>query len=146
MKFTEYLESPVFWLRRAWLATDRTMNEAMESEDLSSAQFEVLCQLWQEDGLEQRALQARLRVSSATLTGVIDSLTDRELAERRLSPHDARIKQLFLTERGKALEHDLGVKMERIQACLLVGLTDSEQIIVKEWLHKMAQNISDPCE
>lgn len=146
MKFTEYLESPVFWLRRAWLATDRAMGECMGSEDLSSAQFEVLSQLWQEDGLEQRALQGRLRVSSATLTGVIDSLTERELAERRLSTHDARIKQLFLTERGRALEHDLGARIERIQTCLLDGLTDSEQIIVKGWLLKMAHNISKPCE
>lgn len=145
MNFAEYIDSPIFWLRRAWLATDKSVDGCFADHTLSAAQYEILGQLWQEDGLEQRVLQERLGVSSATLTGVTDGLVERHLVERRLSVQDARVKCLFLTAQGRSLERELGRKIEQLQDCLLQGMSATERLIVKEWLKRMAANISGDC-
>src|SRR5688500_17338375 len=108
MEEAEYLNSPIFWLRRATLAMHRAVHEELSSQQLTGAQFALLLNRWQQDGLEQLELQERLDVSSPTLTGVIDTLVERGLVERRLSPDDARVKQLFLTAGGCAVERLIG--------------------------------------
>src|SRR5689334_14007477 len=121
MKYTEYLDSPVFWLRRASLALRKAHEEEMHAYDLTGAQFEVLRHLWQQDGLEQRVLQEHLGVTSPTLTGIVDGLVARGLIERRLSRDDARVKLLFLTEAGQAVQCQVGEAMQRVQERLLAG-------------------------
>ena len=141
MKFCEYLDSPTFWLRRTSLATQKAINEAFAACALSNAQYEVLGHLWQDDGLEQRVLQERLRVTSPTLTGVIDGLIERELVMRHPSTLDARVKHVFLTDKGRQLERELGEQTAQIQARLLTGFTAAEATMLKEWLQRMARNI-----
>lgn len=143
MNYTEYLNSPIYWLRRAWLATDKAIDECFAAHILSSAQFEVLSQLWQEDGLSQRTLQERLNVSSATLTGVIDGLVERGFTERRISEQDARVKQLHLTEHGRSLEQEIGRQYSGLQDCLLTGMSGGERTVIAEWLKRMTGNIQD---
>jgi DNA-binding MarR family transcriptional regulator len=149
MAEAEYLNSPIFWLRRATLAMQRAFQEELSNQQLTGAQFEVLRNLWQQDGLEQRALQERLGVSSPTLTGVIDTLVERGLVERRLSPDDARVKQLFLTPGGCAVERPMGEAMSRVEARLLNGFSPSERRLLADWLQRIAGNMSvggEACE
>jgi DNA-binding MarR family transcriptional regulator len=141
MSAADYLNSPIFWLRRATLALQRAFHEELSNQELTGAQFEVLRNLWREDGLEQRTLQERLSVSSPTLTGVVDTLVERGLVERRLSPNDARVKQLFLTSNGCAVELPMGEAMARIEARLLEGFSSSERRLLADWLQRMASNI-----
>jgi DNA-binding MarR family transcriptional regulator len=141
MEEAEYLNSPVFWLRRAALAMQRACYEELSSQQLTGAQFEVLRNLWRQDGLEQRTLQELLGVSSPTLTGVIDTLVERGLVERRLSPDDARVKQLFLTAGGCAVERPIGEAMGRVEARLLNGFSASERRLLADWLQRMAGNM-----
>jgi DNA-binding MarR family transcriptional regulator len=149
MKYNEYLDSPIFWLRRAALALRKAHDEEMHAHDLSNAQFEVLRHLWERDGLEQRQLQDRLGVSSPTLTGIVDGLAARGLLERRLSSDDARVKLLFLTAAGRAMECQVEAAMVRVQSRLLAGFSASESALMHDWLRRIAQNMGvsgDTCE
>jgi DNA-binding MarR family transcriptional regulator len=139
--YEEYLNSPLFWLRRTFLVMHRAVAEEMNRYELTTAQFEVLRHLWQQDGMEQRTLQERLGVTSPTLTGVVDTLVERGLIERRLSPEDARVRQLFLLPDGRAMEHELGNAMERVQNRLLEGFSPAEQSLLRDWLRRMALNL-----
>jgi len=141
MKYGEYLDSPLFWLRRASLAMHKAVGEEMSRHELSAAQFEVLRHLWQQDGMEQRSLQELLSVTSPTLTGVVDGLVERRLAERRLSPEDARVKLLFLTPDGRALEAQVGAAMARVEERLLSGFSRSECSLLKDWMRRIAANL-----
>jgi MarR family transcriptional regulator for hemolysin len=147
MSEAEYLNSPMFWLRRAMLAMHRAVQEELSRHDLTGAQFEVLRNLWRQDGMEQRTLQERLGVSSPTLTGVIDTLVERGLVERRQSPGDARVKQLFLTRGGCEVELPFADAMGRAEARLLQGFSPSERRLLADWLQRMAANmgISGDC-
>lgn len=149
MNYDEYLDSPVFWLRRAALALRKAHEEEMHVYDLTGAQFEVLRHLWQQDGLEQRVLQEHLGVTSPTLTGIVDGLVARGLVERCLSPDDARVKLLFLTDAGRAVQCKVGEAMQRVQARLLAGFTSAEAALMHDWLRRVAHNLGvagDSCE
>jgi len=141
MKYNEYLDSPIFWLRRAALALRKAHEEEMRAHDLSGAQFEVLRHLWEQDGLAQRQLQDRLGVSSPTLTGIVDGLSARGLLERRQCPADARVKLLFLMPAGRALESQVEAAMARVQARLLAGFSASEAALMHDWLRRIAHNL-----
>ena len=78
------------------------------------------------------------------LTGIIDGLVERELAERRLSPDDARVKQLFLTPRGQAVGAELAGIMQAVEDRLVQGFTAAEQALLRDWLRRMVQNL-DTC-
>jgi MarR family transcriptional regulator, transcriptional regulator for hemolysin len=86
-------------------------------------------------------LQEGLGVTSPTLTGVVDTLVERRLVERRLSPEDARVRQLFLLADGRALEQEMGSAIERVQARLLEGFSGAEQALLRDWLRRMALNL-----
>src|SRR5689334_18191696 len=103
MSWDSYRDNPIFWLRRASLAMRKAVDDELHRHGLTGAQSEVLRHLWQHDQLEQRSLQERLGVASPTLTGIVDGLVERGLVERRLSPDDARVKVLFLTAQGQAM-------------------------------------------
>lgn len=149
MKFVEYLNSPIFWLRRVHLATRKAVDEELGCFELTAPQFEILKQLWEHDGLEQRALQERLGITSPTLTGIIDGLVERQYVERRISAEDARVKQLFLTERGRTMQVEMGTAVARAQARLLEGFSASEAALLADWLKRMARNMGatgDGCD
>lgn len=149
MKYNEYLDSPVFWLRRASLALRKAHEEEMHAHGLTGAQFEVLRHLWQHDGLEQRALQEWLGVTSPTLTGIVDGMVARGLIDRRLSREDARVKLLFLTDAGLALQQQVGAAMQQVQVRLLAGFSASEAAMLQEWLRRIALNMGmsgDACD
>jgi DNA-binding MarR family transcriptional regulator len=139
--YDEYLDSPVFWLRRVYLATRKALDEVMLAHDLTGAQFEVLRHLWQEDGLEQRVLQERLGLTSPTLTGIVDGLAKQRHVERRVSAEDARVKQLFLTEQGRAIGDMIGDCFGQVHERLLAGFSTSEIALLSDWLRRMGQNM-----
>lgn len=128
-------------LKRLHLGTRRAFDEAFAAYGLTGPQVEILRQVWQCEGLEQRVLQERLGVTSATLTGIIDGLVERELAERRLSPDDARVKQLFLTPQGQAVGAELAGIMSTVETRLVQGFSAAEQALMRDWLSRMVQNL-----
>lgn len=141
MEYSEYLDSPLFWLRRATLAVQKAFGDEMSQHGLSAAQFEVLRHLWRRDGMEMRALQERLGVTSPTLTGVVDGMVERGMVERRLSPDDARVRLVFLTEAGRALEERFGGVVCKVEDRLLSGFSPAECVLLKDWLRRIAANV-----
>ncbi len=134
-------ENLLLLLKRLHLSTRRAFDEAFVAYGVTGPQVEILRQIWQCAGLEQRVLQERLGITSATLTGIIDGLVDRELAERRLSPEDARVKQLFLTPQGEAVGAELATIMRGVEDRLVQGFSATEQALMRDWLSRMVQNL-----
>jgi DNA-binding MarR family transcriptional regulator len=135
------VEHPSFCLKQAYLAMRKALDEALQPYGLTAAQFDVLQYLWMQDGMEHRELQERLGVSSPTLTNVIDSMVDRDLVERRISPQDARVKLIYLTPHARQLHEQLGTAGEHFAARMLQGFSRSEAGLFVEWLKKVTRNL-----
>lgn len=129
-------------IKRVHLALRRAYDEAFAVQGITGPQANVLRYVWQQHGIEQRELQEYLAITSATLTGIIDGLVERGLVERRLSPQDARVKQLFLTKQGHALSDEFGTLIPRLEQQLIAGFSASEQALLRDWLQRMANNVA----
>ena len=128
-------------IKRVHLSLRRAYDEAFAAHGITGPQAMVMRHVWQHAGIEQRTLQDRLGVTSATLTGIVDGLVERELVERRLSAEDARVKQLFLTERGQIVSDELGGTIPRLESQLVEGFSRAEQALLRDWLKRMATNV-----
>lgn len=71
---------------------------------LTERQWRVLRVLWEEDGRPLLALAERTLIPAPSLIGVINRLRKEGLVERRRSPTDRRVMQVWLTAGGKALQ------------------------------------------
>ncbi|MCG8346590.1 MAG: MarR family transcriptional regulator [Chloroflexales bacterium] len=143
---TDCSHHPIFLLKRLHLATRKAFDEALTKHGLTAAQFEILQHVWRQDGLEQRTLQERLGITSATLTGIVDGLVDRQLLIRRPSPEDARVKQLFLTDKGLALDTQVKAVLENVQERLLEGFSLAEIALLQDWMQRMIANMGEPSQ
>jgi DNA-binding MarR family transcriptional regulator len=137
----------LYWLKRAYFAGKKAYDEALAEHGLTATQLELLRRVWQQDGIEQREVQAAMQVTSPTLTGVIDRLVEHGLLERRPSCEDARVKTLHLTDAGLAISDKLGAINERVEARLLRGFTAAEVALLQQWLERMVHNsdVHDDC-
>jgi DNA-binding MarR family transcriptional regulator len=66
-------------------------------------QYFVMRQLWDEDGISQATLSARLATTQAASVPMIDALELRGLVQRVRDGADRRITRIFLTPEGRAL-------------------------------------------
>jgi MarR family transcriptional regulator for hemolysin len=138
---TQRSDNLLLVLKRVQLAIRRAFDEELASHGVTGPQAEILRHVSRQDGLEQRTLQERLGVTSATLSGILDGLVERELIERRLSPEDARVKQLFLTPGGTAVSERLCAAVGAVEARLLYGFSPAEQALLQDWLRRLAHNL-----
>lgn len=141
MHSVEYLDSMMFWLKRAYLSARKALDQALQGYGLTGSQFELLRHVLDEDGIEQRALQQRLHISSPSITGLVDALVSRGLVRRGVDADDARVKRLFITSAGRELGEDVHRRAAGIEAQMLAHFSPAEQALVKEFLARMVANL-----
>lgn len=89
----------------------------------------------------QRDIETEFKVSRATASNMLSVMERKGLIERRPVEHDARLKQLVLTERGRALMEQAERDMQQMEAALLAGLSEEEIRTLKETLDMLLKNL-----
>jgi DNA-binding MarR family transcriptional regulator len=105
-----------FLLAKAAQEVSRRAKEKLSPFGVSPAQYAVLKALWIEDGQSGAELGARLRLDSASITGIVDRLEASGLVERRSDSGDRRVHRLFPTARGLRLQGPLDAAMDELNA------------------------------
>lgn len=95
------LEELVGWLFRLTGDLRQRFTDCAAKFDLSFAQAMALRHL--NEAVPMGELAHRLCCDASNVTGIVDRLEERGLVERRPSPADRRVKQLVLTDAGRAL-------------------------------------------
>jgi len=131
-----------FLLKKAHLATQKILEETLSHFRLTRAQWDVLRQLWTQDGLSQRVIQENLGIESATLTGIVDGLVKRGLLNRQLSLEDARVKELYLTVDGRELgQRRIAEVVNPVNTRLTEGFSLEEIEMLKGYLARLINNL-----
>lgn len=89
-------------------------------------QFAQLLALFEQDGLSQRELCDRVRIEQATMANTLRRMERDGLVDCVPDPNDGRRIQVYLTDRAKALRHDLVAAARAGNASATDGLTDQE--------------------
>lgn len=95
----------------------------------------------EEQTIYQRDIETEFKVSRATASNMLSVMERKGLLERRPVDHDARLKQLVLTERGRALMEQAERDMQQMEADLLAGMSEEDIHNLKENLDRLLSNL-----
>jgi MarR family transcriptional regulator, organic hydroperoxide resistance regulator len=106
-------------------------------DEIGHAQFELLIELYGNGAMHAGELAEAVEASAATVSGMLDGLSEQELIERTRSDTDRRIVVVKLTRRGKRkVEARKAVWQRRWQEAL-VGLDDDELRVAARVLERI---------
>lgn len=115
--------------------------EAFSPLGLHAGQEQLLFQLWQEDGLPQSHLAEAACVDLSTITKAVQRMERTGLLRRAQDAADARISQVYLTEQGRALYEPTVQMWKALEARLVQGLTETEQLLLRRLLIHLVSNL-----
>ncbi|MFB7497654.1 MarR family winged helix-turn-helix transcriptional regulator [Streptomyces sp. NPDC056161] len=113
-------------------------DEAASEHALTGAQARLLSLLSVEP-LPMRKLAQRLKCEPSNVTGIVDRLEARGLAERRPDPTDRRVKLAAATDEGRRVAQDLrdGLRFAREP---LACLSDDERRTLRDLLGRIVRS------
>ncbi|WP_057915940.1 MarR family winged helix-turn-helix transcriptional regulator [Peribacillus muralis] len=132
-----------YWTKKIFKDFNYEYEQKLEMYNLTAAQVNVLEQLWVvRDGMTQKELHENLNIRPASLTNLIDILVDGEWVIRKSDSQDARIKRIFLTDKG----------MDQCKVCMDIiveleekvreGFSSEEISLLLVWMKKLHKNIN----
>lgn len=103
------------------------LHARIEPLGLSTGAFPALLVLWQEDGLTQKELVARLDIEQATMANTLARMERDGLIRRKPHPVDGRAQQVWLTRKAKALQEPATAAAKAQNGVALSRLTERER-------------------
>ncbi|MFB2553089.1 MarR family winged helix-turn-helix transcriptional regulator [Ensifer soli] len=118
----------------------RALQERGRQLGFAPGQFPVLLELWAEDGLTQRQLLDRLDIEQATMANTLARMERDGLVEKRRHPDDRRSQQIFLTEKGRAIEAAAKEAAMAADRSLMAGFRHFERELMLEYMRMVLAN------
>ncbi|WP_221361274.1 MarR family winged helix-turn-helix transcriptional regulator [Streptomyces beigongshangae] len=118
--------------------------DAAAEHALTGAQARLLSLLALEP-LPMRRLAQKLKCEPSNVTGIVDRLEARGLAERRPDPSDRRVKLAAVTEEGHRVARDLRESL-RFAREPLAGLSREERMSLRGLLLRMLDDSAETGE
>ncbi|MEC4016158.1 MarR family winged helix-turn-helix transcriptional regulator [Streptomyces sp. H27-D2] len=109
--------------------------QAAAKHSLTGAQARVLGLLSHEP-MPMRRIAKKLKCEPSNVTGIVDRLEVRGLAERRPDPVDRRVKLAAATEKGQETAARLRGSLDFAREPL-AGLTELERAVLRDLLKRM---------
>ncbi|TCO62522.1 MarR family winged helix-turn-helix transcriptional regulator [Actinocrispum wychmicini] len=91
---------------------------------VAPGQFAQLLALYEQDGLTQAELCARVRIEQSTMANTLGRMAADGLVERVPDPADGRRSLVLLTERARELQADLVAAARAVNTAATRGLDD----------------------
>ncbi len=128
----------VFFLAKAYQKAHGRFRERLKPYGLTNMQHLVLEALWYQEGFTAAELGKNLVLDKATMSGVIERLTEGGWLERRSDPQDGRIQRLYPSERANEMKAVLIGVRRMVNDELLASFTTEERLLFKRFLMDFA--------
>lgn len=103
--------------------------------ELAPQQIATLKILHERGAIPMSELAGALQCDTSNVTGIVDRLEQRGLAERRSAANDRRVKLLEMTDRGRQLGREVGRRMSQPPA-ELARLSAADQRALRDILSR----------
>lgn len=137
------MSKAILYLKRTYIVMRKGLDERLSEYNLTTSQFEILGYLYQTQGMEQQQLQVCSGITSATLTGILETLENREYLTRKPSGSDGRAKVVYLTAFGESVFAQLIDLVHEFENDMLKGFSPAERALLADWLQRIASNLGD---
>jgi DNA-binding MarR family transcriptional regulator len=123
-------------LQLGW-ATHRRLHQELAAFNLTVSQFAAMRALEVfDEGCTMSELAEAARQISATMTGIVDRLVEREVITRQRDPDDRRALRVSLTEKGAGLLEKIKEKKRVRLRRFLEELSPTERICFVQMIEK----------
>ena len=126
---SDHTKQIIFSIRRLIQANELYTKELNKKYHISSAQLNCILTLYDYGPLPPSKIAHHIMVKSSTVTGVVDRLERKGLAERIRNSPDRRVITIQLTEAGKKLAQNAPPP---IQQKILDGLKQTENAKIEQ--------------
>jgi DNA-binding MarR family transcriptional regulator len=130
-------ECYVFLLAKAFQKGQHLVKKQLEPFGLTNLQYIVLEILWYKEGLTAIDLGRRANIDKATLSGVLDRMSDAGWIEKRRDDQDKRMLRLFPSKKSIRMKKKLKAAREMANKELLDGFALDEQDSLKHFLLRL---------
>ena len=138
-------DSLVFLTNRVGRLLSNEVRKKLEEEEgpqaLQPTHIGVLVDLWAQDGVRQQDLAVSTIKDKGTITRTLNILEQENLVVRVTDRSDKRNKRIYLTHKGKELEHQLLPYAQRAIAGATSGISQEELCICKKVLARLYKNL-----
>ena len=143
LHYDDLWRRPGYLIRRLHQIHIGLFAEEMAGRDLTAVQYAILTVLYPSDGLDQLSLSRAVGIDRTSGADVIKRLVRRSLVACEPSPTDRRAKVVTITEAGRALVLEMRPAMERAQDKLVAPLSEEEQEVFLDTLHRLVRANND---
>jgi DNA-binding MarR family transcriptional regulator len=129
------------WLRlaRVFQKVDRASVDLLRQWDLSVAQFDVLVQIGNAEGLTQQQLADRLLVTKGNVCQLLDRMEERGLLMRR---QEGRANHLHLTAKGRNLRAEALPAQEHLIENIFAAVPREQQTALLATLRRLDHTLA----
>lgn len=110
--------------------------------DMLPTQMGILADLWTSDGQRQQDLAISLIKDKATITRALDVFEKDNIVVRVPDPNDKRNKRIYLTHKGKEMQHLVYPYALEVEEKAVAGIDKTEIKICKKVLRQIYDNLT----
>lgn len=119
------------------------MHQELEVIGVKKGYHHILMHLSRKDGKSQLELTKDTHFRASTISVALQKMEQEGLVERKADAKDARQVNVFLTEKGRALDELVREQFGKMEQVLLQGFSKAEEETLKTLLIKMRNNIHE---
>lgn len=119
------------------------VHQLFEALGLYRGQPPVLFELWKQEGMTQSELAARLKVTPATVTRMLQRMERNGFIRREPDPEDQRISRVFLGPEGSAIQSRVEKVWETLEAETSANFPPDDLASLRRLLLRLRQNLLD---
>ena len=117
------------------------IDKELKPYGIGTAQVSFLTALLNKDGVNQETLTAASNVDKSTTARAIAKLVKEGYVTRKKDQTDNRAYKIYLTKKGRSIEHNLYSSLQQLNVILSEGLTEEEKASVVTLPEKLERNI-----
>ncbi|MBK5101065.1 MAG: MarR family transcriptional regulator [Desulfobacteraceae bacterium] len=131
---TQYEDCIIFLLAKAYQKAHGNFKQHLLPYGITPVQHLILEALWVEEGLTASEIGKRLVLDNATLSGMLDRMSEKGWVLKATDDTDKRFIRIYLTDKANKLKPSILAKREKSNEEILESLNLEEKVLLKRLL------------
>jgi DNA-binding MarR family transcriptional regulator len=130
----QYEDCIIFLLAKAYQKAHGNFKQHLLPYGITPVQHLILEALWEEEGLTASEIGKRLVLDNATLSGILDRMSEKGWVHKANDDEDKRFIRIHLSDKSKGLKPLILAEREKSNEEILSILNLEEKVLLKRLL------------
>jgi MarR family transcriptional regulator, transcriptional regulator for hemolysin len=119
-----------------------TFDAKVRERNMTLPRARVFFTLNKKDGINQRELAERLELETPTLVRILDAMEGQGFVERRVAGSDRRAKEIYMTDAGRTVAHEVEDLAEDVRSQIISGIPEADLKTTLNVIRAMQANLA----